>query len=467
MNDNRLFIEALYTLHELSRIEGRGSESAKVKWIKEGESDELKALLQTALDPLTSLGIKTLVLPNEAYIIPDHSETQFLYGFNKLIDELKQSKGVTDDMYLQVSMFIECVRSWFIDEENKTYSRLVYSQQEVASMIDLLKKVFAKKLNVGVKAKTVNKAFPNLIFDGSVMLSGSSDLQLAQKWMDEDRIVYIEEKFDGVRVIYRNGKLYTRSFRELDSNCFPNILNQLNRIAHHLPDNSFIDGELVSDQRTDISGSVNKILKGTANSGMDSDWKFVMFDSESNTVLDDAKIKSNDFRLRRRILHDAWMYAGSTMNIELSTVQIANDLSDIYKAYSSVINRGGEGVMIKHGDHRYQPKRSKDWIKVKEVKECELVVINVTMGAPGTKREGLIASIDCVSADSKVQVSVGSGFSNEFLSTHTDDDLIGAIVTVKYNYVIKSSDKRKPHSLYLPRFVQIRLDKTTADIIKV
>ena len=44
------------------------------------------------------------------------------------------------------------------------------------------------------------------------------------------------------------------------------------------------------------------------------------------------------------------------------------------------------------------------------------------------------------------------------------EDIVGKIITVKYNEVIQDKKKDKK-SLFLPIFVEIRLDKTKADIL--
>ena len=68
-----------------------------------------------------------------------------------------------------------------------------------------------------------------------------------------------------------------------------------------------------------------------------------------------------------------------------------------------------------------------------------------------------------------VEVSI-SGFSDDLRKEITDDidNMMGGIVTVKYNERIKSKDKNRMgvDSLFLPRYEEFRLDKTTANTSK-
>jgi len=88
----------------------------------------------------------------------------------------------------------------------------------------------------------------------------------------------------------------------------------------------------------------------------------------------------------------------------------------------------------------------------------------VTEWNEGTGRiQGLLGAVTCVSEDGKLEVNVGSGFNDEDRKMKPED-IVGKIITVKYNEVIQDKKKDKK-SLFLPIFVEIRLDKTKADIL--
>jgi DNA ligase-1 len=151
---------------------------------------------------------------------------------------------------------------------------------------------------------------------------------------------------------------------------------------------------------------------------------------------------------------------------ELTSLILANsittdDHSLIHKTYKELVDVGGEGVIVKSPDHLYECKRSKSWIKIKEVNDCDLIIKGWYPGEG--KREGFIGGLICEDLSGKVQVKVGSGFTEEDLKvlSQDPDGLVGKVAAVQYNVVI--NDKSGGWSLFLPRFVEVRSDKDGAD----
>jgi ATP-dependent DNA ligase len=93
--------------------------------------------------------------------------------------------------------------------------------------------------------------------------------------------------------------------------------------------------------------------------------------------------------------------------------------------------------------------------------EADLLVTGWNFGTG--KIAGLMGSVTCITADGGVEVGVGSGFNDEDRKM-LPEDIVGKIITVKYNEVIQDKNKNTK-SLFLPIFVELRLDKTQADII--
>jgi DNA ligase-1 len=151
---------------------------------------------------------------------------------------------------------------------------------------------------------------------------------------------------------------------------------------------------------------------------------------------------------------------------QLTSIVLANsittdDHSLIHKTYKELVDEGGEGVIVKSPDHLYECKRSKSWIKIKEVNDCDLVIRGHYPGEG--KREGYIGGLICEDASGRVKVKVGSGFTEEDLKTLSvhPDSLIGKVAACQYNVVI--NDKTGGWSLFLPRFIEVRADKDEAD----
>lgn len=119
-----------------------------------------------------------------------------------------------------------------------------------------------------------------------------------------------------------------------------------------------------------------------------------------------------------------------------------------------------EGLVVKHPKAIWKDGTSSDQAKVKDVKECELVVTDWTPGDPGSKYEGLIGSLKLESSCGMVVVN-SSGM-KDALRAVDPESLMGQIWTVRFTKV--STKKGSPTaSLENPRLIEPRPDKTTAD----
>ena len=151
-------------------------------------------------------------------------------------------------------------------------------------------------------------------------------------------------------------------------------------------------------------------------------------------------------------------------HVQLGISYTVSTKEEVVDIYSKVVEDGGEGVICKC-EHFYETKRSKNWIKFKQIQDCDLKVVGWEQGSG--KRTGYIGSLLCESECGTLTVNVGSGFSDKDLEQMneriSDKNLIGKVAVVKYNERI--TDKFGNESLFLPRFVEIREDKTTANKI--
>jgi ATP-dependent DNA ligase len=122
---------------------------------------------------------------------------------------------------------------------------------------------------------------------------------------------------------------------------------------------------------------------------------------------------------------------------------------------------GGEGIVVKKYDHVYEPKRSNNWIKTKEERDCDLKIVDYYAGKG--KREGYIGGLTCRSEDGELEVNVGSGLSDEQLYRISEviNTYIGTVVKITFNTTIV--DKYGNLSLFLPRIKEFRSDKSEAD----
>lgn len=223
--------------------------------------------------------------------------------------------------------------------------------------------------------------------------------------------------------------------------------------------NIFFDGELTDLNRKSVSGKVTQILKGTAPNNIDENFIFHIFDLDSAKTLESGKGQTL-YLERRQNLSDLFDPSENYGSIKLGQMWEVNGMEETLVIYKRIVSQGGEGVICKN-DHFYECKRSKNWVKLKEVNECDLVVTGWYEGEG--KREGLIGGLICTDLSQTLRVRIGAGFTDSDLAelSQNPDSLKGSIISVQYNVTI--TDKHNNRSLFLPRFVELRSDKKDPD----
>lgn len=318
-------------------------------------------------------------------------------------------------------------------------------------LTDLLRRVLKRSLLDGVGVKMINKIFDNLI--------PTFDIQLAEK-PDIGKLnlpAQMEEKFDGVRILAfveaDRVKFMTRGGFEI---LLPHL--EADILANKLTPGLVLDGELIGDKRQKVSGMVNRFIKGTAPADGDKNFRFKIFDM---LYIEEwaTKICQLTCQQRRGRLCRFWPNTAMTQVVE---AYLVHSEEEIIVTTNRIIENGGEGTIVKNLDSLYEFKRSHAWMKFKGVFECDL---RVTGTAPGKgKREGFIGAVTCSTDDGHVVVDVGSGFNDDDLAAMNEESPMGKIMTIRYNMMVQREGS-KTWSLFLPRFVSIRLDKTDTDTI--
>lgn len=427
---------------------GNGSQKEKQRLISENLSEKMLYILDVCFNPFVTTKLHKLELnldqPSRRY-----SENSELYwdSFVSLVEDLKKAPAANDSLRGRAQDLLD-------------YSFLVYPDQDL-DIRKMIMKILTKRMNIGIGAKLVNKAVGSeIIPDPSLMLATDKQGEI-EKWGK----IYCEEKYDGVRVIAmmnpdRTFSFYTRAFNELDSSKLSKIAKDLSEISDKAGHTSiFYDGELTDFDRKSVSGKVTQILKGTAPDNIDDNFLFNVFDLEDNTTLEKGK-GSVLYTERRRILAETLGFLPEDSNIRLGQMWEVDSMEDTLVIYRDIVSKGGEGVICKN-DHLYECKRSKSWIKLKEVNDCDLVVTGWYEGEG--KREGYIGGLICTDKSGTLKVKIGAGFTDNDLETLSPirEELIGKIVAVQYNVPI--TDKHENRSLFLPRFIEVRNDKNEAD----
>lgn len=444
-------------LIEIEGLSGAGSQKVKQDLIKDNMSPILETIIRISFDPfLTTKLHKLEVLPESSNDLP----TDTFPTLKDLSERLFVAPAANDSLRKEAHDLVN--RSPLSLEQRK-----------------MLAKILTKRVNIGIGAKLINKAVGKaLVPDPSLMLAEDDESQIA-KWSN----IVIEEKYDGVRVIAivkgDDVAYFTRSFNELPGRCLQKITSEIKTLLNGIDvphPGIFFDGELTDLNRKSVSGKVTQMLKGNPADSIGDDMLYNIFDVEEAQVLETGK-GVNPFYRRRQLLetmfkNNKWdlivdrLIEQKNEKVELTSLVLANsittdDHSLIHKTYKELVDVGGEGVIVKSPDHLYECKRSKSWIKIKEVNDCDLIIKGWYPGEG--KREGFIGGLICEDSSGQVKVKVGSGFTEEDLKTLSQDPdgLVGKIAACQYNVVI--NDKTGGWSLFLPRFIEVRHDKDGAD----
>ncbi len=270
-----------------------------------------------------------------------------------------------------------------------------------------------------------------------------------------DRIkfpAYVQTKMDGMRANIvckdNNTIVYSRNGKPME---------MFQRFQHSIPNNTIVDGEFilfnskrqVLDRKTG-NGILHKAVVGTISKDEVSMIKMVVWDIIPYKDWQSGHYDlSYDKRLKK-------LKAG--LNTDLFTMidtATVKDMEAVEKIYAKKIKEGQEGLIIKNIDSPWEAKRSKHMIKMKEVLEIDLRIVDYVEGEG--KYVGMLGKFVCENKDKSIRVGVGTGYSDEQRESYTRDD-VGKICSVKYNAIISSRTKHTK-SLFLPVFVEFRPDK--------
>lgn len=455
---NSNIIDILQMFNTISATQGTKNKLNVLKNFYESSNDEtkdaVKFLLCVAMDPFVITHINKI---DAVSLDPIHmigSEIPSYCIIRSLINKLTTAKSANNELRNECSKICSMISD--------------------PALREILEKIITKKLNIGISGKFVNKLFPSLIFDGSVMLA-SADSSEIENWNENDIVVNV--KFDGVRIIAQrtesgNFEYYTRSFNKIDKKYLPDIdltLNQMDAKAREkfgvFPRLYFVDGELTSLERTVTSGEINKMLSGTFHST--TKFTFNVFDVVIGTILLPETITQAPLSKRIELLFDLFSPLANEQKDKSITV-VSYDImqkSMINGYFQNIVAAGGEGLIIKNLTAPYELKRSKYWVKMKEIKTADLIIRSVNPGDKGTKYQNVMGSLTCESADGNLSVNIGSGFTDEDRDNlwNNKQSIIGRIIEVEYNVVIKNKNNERL-SLFLPRFKQFRNDKNAANL---
>lgn len=259
-------------------------------------------------------------------------------------------------------------------------------------------------------------------------LAAAPPLMLASSWQDgpDVSLYLVSEKLDGVRARWDGHALWTRA-------------------GHRIPTPSWftrgwpkqaIDGELWM-ARGQFEATSALIRSSTTDEAQWRTLRFMAFDLPSAT----DGFARRHAQLSRIIANQA--------NPHLLAIEQRRlpDTESLHRHLRSIVQAGGEGLMLHHQDNRYSDGRSVGLFKLKLYDDAEARVIGHVPGKG--KYAGMVGAL-LVRTDSGAQFRLGSGLSD---TQRADPPPIGSQVTYRYNGLTVHGLPR------FPRFLRVRDDR--------
>ena len=436
---------------EIAKTSGRKDKIKLIRSVLDREIPEFVFAVRLALDPFIRFGFKKM----------------------PKIDETVQGEKDFKDCIVSLNLLSGMNHS----NESEEFLKRILSDVKPSER-PLIRRIVLKDLRCGMNVATWNEAIKGRdyeeqarIRDYPCMLASPYSEKLVRKLPWEDG-VFCQEKCDGMRfnAVINNGtvKYFGRSGKPLS---IPSVRfeAELLRLASSM--DVVFDGELlvldkdgnICDRKTG-NGILNKAVRGTITKE-ESDriiftvWDMIPYDC---FVSSGAK-KSSDYKTRFNRLSNLFtmtneMGLWSYSMIRLVRSEVIHSIDEANNLFKEITDRGGEGVMLKDPRNVWRNARATDQVKMKLELDADLRVVEVQEGSG--KYEGMLGALVLESDDGKIHVSVGTGFDDNQRKTLLTNEIVGRIATVVYNCRIKDKNRIGVDSLFLPRFVELRSDKS-------
>jgi DNA ligase-1 len=336
---------------------------------------------------------------------------------------------------------------------------------------ELLWQIISKDFRAGFGQSTVNKAIKGLIPDFPYMRCSLPNKVNIEEW-DWKGGIYSQEKADGmfVNINYLDGKV---SFHSRQGTSFPE--EPMKELAQDLEKalklsgtskNVQIHGELLVTNRAENilpreigNGMLNSLAKGGK---LDSGYNLLC---QLWDIVPLANIEPKgqfDRHYSSRIACINKITNLTSLSIKAISTKTVHSIEDAYAHYAELLLEGKEGTIIKQREMIWRDSTSKGQVKLKLEVDVELKVVGFIEGEPGKKTESTFGALLCCSADGELEVGV-SGFTDSLRQEIHDNraDWEGAIITVRSNAVLYKEGGFS--SLFLPRFIERRTEKSEAD----
>lgn len=312
--------------------------------------------------------------------------------------------------------------------------------------------VLGRDLKIGLNVKSINKVFKNLIPKPNYMRCAV----LSEKTLKKINFpAFIQLKMDGTyrEIHVADGQVSgkTRSGEEYFN---PVLFKEMENFP-----NGFYTGELTIEGESRFTGN------GLINS-LNPPYEKITFTVWDYLTDEDYLEKSKTpYYSRFESLSDI-IEKHESNRVKLVPNHEVNSIDEALKYVSDWMEQGLEGGVLKDKNNVFKNGTSGTQLKIKLKVDAEMRITGFTDGTIGTKREGKIGAIQFSNDEGTIKGQC-SGFSDEELDlfTKNKDNLIGRIISVEFNDIVKS-ENNDYYALSHPEFIEIRNDKDETDTLE-
>lgn len=335
---------------------------------------------------------------------------------------------------------------------------------------DIFETILKRDIRCGINVSTINAAIEGLIPEYPYMRCSLPDKSNIKKF-NWTAGVFSQEKADGmfVNIIRRDGGeilIQSRNGSIFPMSEFGSLVSGLEQMSGFY-DGTVLHGEmLVTDvggkpmPREEGNGMLNSVLKG---GGFPHGFYPTVYLWDIIPLVDyNAGVYDKPYNARLFAIQKMVADCPSP-SINIIETRTAFSMEEARSHYTEMTECGKEGTILKDPRSIWKDGTSKDCVKFKIEAEVDLLVTGVNEG--NGKNADTFGSLVCQSSDGLVEVAV-SGFTDADrvrIAGELDQWIGKQIITVRANNLMPIPQNGGKRSLFLPRFVEERLDKTEAD----
>jgi DNA ligase-1 len=428
----------------IEKIANDSSKLVKENLVKEGMGHELfRRVMRAAYDPFVNYGLADIPKPVGQGVASLDGATAWA-----IIEQLASRKITGNDARTIVDQLL----TQKLDEPSA----------------HLFWRIIKKDMRAGFGENTINKASKGFIATFPYMRCCLPKDAKMDDW-DWSQGVLSQEKADGMFANVSHDEaghiwVSTRQGSPFPTHEIGSELLQAMKEA--LPRGTQTHGELLVYRdgkllpREEGNGVLNSILSG----GSLAEIEEVRFFAWDQVPLSEVKPKAKyGVRYRRRFMDmlGAMKGKGGRFVTAVST-RIVKTKEEAIVHYRELLALGKEGTILCNPDGIWKDGNSKDKVKFKLEVPVELRIKGFNAGTG--KNEGALGSFICESECGQLKVDVsGRGDAMRAEVWANQEDWLDAIITAKANSILPPKKEGELHSLFLPIFIERRLDKDKAN----